>query len=165
MGIGATLQQVEGWEGQYECLLRWYDRTRIKAQENAPEETDFVLVVLQQSYALRDWIFHACPDARVALEKLFQTSLEMRICRDVANGFKHMTLSRNASVDRAFSIVFEHNPRGSRTGEMVVLAGGHRIELLDLAGRCVEAWREFIGNNRLRCTGLASKGEVYAERQ
>lgn len=161
MGVGATLQQIEGWEGQYERLLRWYDRACKVAQENGPGETDFVLVVLQQSHALRDWIFHGCPNHRVALDRLFQTSLEMRICRDVANGFKHMTLSRNASVDRAFSIVFEYNPRDGRSGEMVVLAAGHKIEMLDLAGRCVDGWREFIGSNRLPRTGLGSEGEIY----
>ncbi len=157
MGIGLTLQQVEGWEGQYERMLRWYERAcSASRQSNGQDEMDFVLVVLQQSLALRDWIHEACPERRAALELLFRDNLELRLCRDIANGFKHMALRKKPSVDGAFSIVFEYNPRGARKGDMVVLADGHKFKLLALAGKCVSSWCDFVEHQQLRPSGAAA---------
>jgi hypothetical protein len=160
MGIGLTLQQVEGWEGQYERMQRWYERARTAAQgSDGQDEMDFVLVLFQHMWTLRDWIYEACPEARAALEALFRDNLELRLCRDIANGFKHMTLSK-PSVDGAFSIVFEHNPRGRRLGNMVVLAGGHKFELLELASKGVSLWSQFIRLQKLRRSSAAAKADT-----
>jgi hypothetical protein len=163
MGIGMTLQQVEGWEGQYERMLRSYQRaTAAAGQNNGQDEMDFVLVLFEQSWTLRNWVHEVCPEARAALETLFRNNLELRLCRDIANGFKHMSLSR-PSVDRAFSIVFEYNPRGGREGDMVVLAGnGHKFQFLELAGRCMALWREFVEREQLRRSSAAApQKDVY----
>lgn len=155
MGIGMTLQQVEGWEGQYARMLRWHERVGLAAREARYEdEMDFVLVLFQQALHLRDWIHDALPEARTDLEILFRDNVELGICRDIANGYKHMSLSR-ASVDQAFSIVFEYNPLSPAKGDMVVLAGGHKFELLDLAGRCVALWRNFVESKQLKPSSVA----------
>ncbi len=157
MGIGLTLQQVEGWEGQFSCMVRFYERACSAARNNRNEdEMDFVLVVFQQALHLRDWIKATCAGAEAPLEALFRDNVEMGICRDIANGFKHMELSR-ASVDGEFSIVFEYWPRDGREGDMVVLAGGHKFRLLELAGKCVVLWREFVRVNNLRPSGVGSE--------
>lgn len=158
MGIGLTRQQVEGWEGQYERMLRWHERVRLAATEDRLEdEMDFVLVFFQQALSLRDWIQDARPEVRADLEALFRDHIELKICRDIANGFKHMSLSHKASVDREFSIVFAYNPRGAREGDMVVLAGGHQIELLDLADRCLALWQNFVESRKLKPSSVALK--------
>lgn len=156
MGIGLTRQQVEGWEGQYERMLRWHERAHLAAaQGRFDDEMDFVLVFFQQSLSLRDWIHDALPTARNDLEALFRDNVELKVCRDIANGFKHMSLGRKASVDRAFSIVFEYNPRGTREGDMVVLAGGHQFELLELADRCASLWKAFVESKQLEPSSVA----------
>jgi hypothetical protein len=158
MGIGLTLQQVQGWEGQYERMLRWYDRSRLAHAENrGDDEMDFVLVFFQQSLAFRDWIHEALPSVRTDLEELFRNNLELRICRDIANGFKHMKIGKKASVDRAFSIVFEYMPRDGREGDMVVLAGGHSFKLYELANSCVSIWQGFINYNGLQPSSVVHK--------
>ena len=159
MGIGLTRQQVEGWESQYERMLRWYDRACLAAREGRDaDEMDFVLVFFQQALHIRDWIHEAVPEARTSLEALFRDNIELRICRDIANGYKHMSLTHKPSVDGAFSIVFEYNPRGTREGDMVVLAGGHKFELLNLATRCVSLWRNFVESNGLQPSSVARVG-------
>jgi hypothetical protein len=164
MGIGLTLQQVEGWEGQFERMERFLKRTyQARVQGNGSDEMDFALVLFQQSLALRDWIHIACPSVRKQLEELFESSVELKLCRDIANGFKHMKLSRKASIDNAFSIVFEYNPILVSKGEMVVLAGGYKFTLLAVATECVEQWRRFIIAVNLEPCGLARKvGETHS---
>lgn len=157
MGIGLTLQQVEGWEGQFDRMVRFYDRACSAArQNNGEDEIDFSLVVFQQALSLRDWVKEACPSVSSQLENLFRDHLEMKFCRDLANGFKHMTI-RSPSIDRSFSIVFEYNPRGGRKGDMVVLGDGHEFVLLELAGKCVDLWREFIETNQLLPSSVVAR--------
>ena len=157
MGIGLTLQQVQGWEGQFQRMERFLERARLAAsQGHGDDEMDFTLVAFQQALALRDWVHEACPPVRKQLEQLF-ASVELGICRDIANGFKHMELRKKASVDPAFSIVFEYNPMLKAKGEMVVLAGAHKFPLLGLATSCVEQWRAFIEETQLRPSSVAAK--------
>lgn len=156
MGIGLTLQQVQGWEGQFQRMERFLERAREAAsQGRGVDEMDFTLVVFQQALALRDWVHEACPPVRAQLEQLFSANIELKLCRDIANGFKHMKL-RKASVDPGFSIVFEYNPTLEGKGEMVVLAGGHKFVLLGLAAACVQQWHAFVEQTQLLPSGVAS---------
>jgi hypothetical protein len=154
MGIGLTLQRLEGWEGQFECMVRFYERACLAANEGrSTDEMDFTLVVFQQALSLRDWVQATCPSVQNLLAALFRDNVEMRLCRDIANGFKHMEITK-PSIDKEFSIVFEYAPWG---GKMVVLGGGHQVGLLELAGQCVERWRAFIEANQLKPSSVAAK--------
>jgi hypothetical protein len=154
MGIGITLQTVQGWEGQFARMERFLERAHAaESQGNGQDQIDFTLVTFQQALALRDWVHAACPAVRTRLEALFSSNVEMQLCRDIANGFKHMKLGKKASIDNAFSIVFEYNPALRSKGELVVLGAGNKFPLLGLASACVELWRRFIVQTALKPTG------------
>jgi hypothetical protein len=140
-------------------MERFLNRARLAgSQGNGLDEMDFTLVLFQQALALRDWIHEARPEVRPQLEILFSSNVDMGLCRDIANGFKHMKLSRKASVDPAFSIVFEYNPSLVHKGEMVVLGGGHKFPLRELATTCVDRWRGFILQTQLKPSSVANNG-------
>lgn len=84
------------------------------------------------------------------LEMLFKESLEFRICRDLANGMKHLSLDQKPST-KAFSVgrqyqaplfvVFVVNVAGKSKPEEL---RERLYDVLDLADRCVNRWREFL---------------------
>jgi hypothetical protein len=52
MGIGLTLQQVEGWQGQYETMLRWRRRVVEAANgERFADELDCLLTFSGSGFA------------------------------------------------------------------------------------------------------------------
>jgi hypothetical protein len=56
MGIGQTLQQLEGWHGQYARMLRWQTRvvTAANADRPSPDELDFLLAFFESCFHLRE---------------------------------------------------------------------------------------------------------------
>ena len=151
MGIGQTLQQVEGWQGQYERMLRWHRRVTTDA---SPDDLDFLLAFFESCFHLRDWLLAAGAADQQSLGALFKSSAELRVCRDLANGFKHHSVSK-PSVDARFSVVREYVPQNWPSahaypnGKWMVLAGGHQFDLRELAGRCVSTWQAFLASKDL----------------
>jgi hypothetical protein len=156
MGIGQTLQQLEGWRGQYERMLRW--QTRVGAAANAgnpsPDELDFLLAFFESCFHLREWLLVTSATDQKSLEDLFLSKLELRVCRDLANGFKHHSISK-PSVDAQFAVVNEYVPKAWPSthaypnGKWTVLAGGHQLGLVELAGQCVAIWQDFLRSKAL----------------
>ena len=81
------------------------------------------------------------------LEAFAAAHVEIGICRDIANGFKHHSITR-ASVDAEFAIVAEYIDRYPHA-EWTVLAGGHQFSLLSLSERAVQLWSEFLQSKGL----------------
>jgi hypothetical protein len=155
MGIGQTLQQVEGWKGQHERMLRWHGRVLEAGNLSAsPDELDFLLAFFESCFHLRDWLLASNAIDQQSLDALFQSSPELRVCRDLANGFKHHSISR-PSVDAQFSVVNEYVPKNWPSGNAypngrwVVLAGNHQFGLVELASRCIAAWQQFLQSKGL----------------
>ena len=155
MGIGKTLQQVEGWQGQYERMLRWHKRANAAARSDvSPDELDFLLAFFESCFHLRDWLLAVGSTDQQSLEELFKSHDELRVCRDLANGFKHHSISR-PSVDAQFSVVREYIPRNWPSahaypnGKWMVIAGGYQVGLRELAGRCVSIWQIFLASKGL----------------
>src|SRR5205085_6378533 len=109
---GNTLQGLQGWQGQYDTMLRWHGRIQNAANGIASsDEFDFLLAFFGNCFSLRDWLLSAKVVEQAQIEELFRTHVQLRLCRDIANGFKHMNL-RQPSVDAKFSIQNEYVPRG-----------------------------------------------------
>jgi hypothetical protein len=155
MGIGHTLQQLEGWKGQYNRVLRWQARV-LDAVNGKPsaDELDFLLAFFQNCLHLRDWLLADGVVDESELQALFQAHIELQICRDLANGFKHHTINR-ASVDSEFSTLREYIPKNWPSeyaypnGKWMVLAGGHQLGLVELANRCLSLWQQFLSSKGL----------------
>lgn len=112
MGLLLTLQEVEGWHGQYRRMLRWRDRVcAIDADRSSADQLDFLVAFFVACFHLRDWLKDSGVDAE-RLNALFRANLDLRVCRDIANGFKHCRLDREPFHDPAFSVVREYVPAG-----------------------------------------------------
>lgn len=155
MGIGLTLQELEGWRGQYERMVRWHGRVITAANSKAsPDELDYLLAFFESCFHLREWLLVTAATDQKSLEDLFLSKPELRVCRDLANGFKHHTISK-PSVDAQFSVVNEYIPRNWPSahaypnGKWTVLAGGHQFGLVDLADQCVAVWQDFLRSKAL----------------
>jgi hypothetical protein len=155
MGIGHTLQQIEGWQGQYHRLRRWHDRVR-RAANSQPsrDEFDFLLAFFESCFHLRDWLLADKVVTKVELDSLFNSYIELGICRDIANGFKHSKITW-PSVDAGFTIVREYVPDDWPSsyrypnGKWTVLASDHQLGLVDLADNCVGIWQRFLSSKGL----------------
>jgi hypothetical protein len=174
MGIGLTLQQLEAWQVQFSRMLRW--RGRIVGAANgqpSADELDFLLAFFDTAHHLRDWLDETDTIQRAQLDAFISTHAELGICRDIANGFKHHTISR-PSVDGEFAIVNQYaDPEwlGRRykfpNGEWTVLANGHQFGLVDLPERLIELWTQFLKTKGFVINSVENQvdGDRYRERQ
>jgi len=93
MGLGRTLQEVEGWRGQYDRVLRWQRRIRTADEaRSSADQLDFLLAFFASCFDLRDWLIASGVD-RKSVTALFRSNVELRVCRDIANGFKHFSIT------------------------------------------------------------------------
>jgi hypothetical protein len=161
MGIGLTLQQLEGWRGQFSRMLRWRSRV-VDAANGDPsaDELDFLLAFFEAAHHLRDWLDETGAILRAELDAFINAHAELGICRDIANGFKHHSILR-PSVDAEFAIVNQYvDPEwlGRRyrfpNGEWTVLANGHQFGLVELSERIVQLWKDFLSGKGLSVESL-----------
>jgi len=131
---------------QWGRILRWLQRLRAVMsddQSSDSERMDFLQTVLLQCFILRDWLGQPLPPVAVAA---FQEH-DLQLCRDVANGQKHLRLSR-PSVDPDYLTVriYEPGPLGEPASVpprpplvLVYCRGDHRVarDLWDLCEACV----------------------------
>jgi len=151
MGLLLTLQEAEGWHGQYQRMLRW--RARVCApdiERSSADQLDFLIAFFVVCFHLRDWLKDSGVDGE-SLNALFRANLELRVCRDIANGFKHSRLDREPFYDPTFSVIREHVPSGwtpnlgHANTRWSVVAGDEKLDLVELTGRCVSIWDGFLG--------------------
>lgn len=150
MGLLLTLQEAEGWRGQYRRMLRWRDRVcAIDAERSSADQLDFLIAFFVACFHLRDWLKDSGVDAEL-LNALFQANVELRVCRDIANGFKHSRLDREPFHDPTFSVVREYVPvswpsnLGHANARWSIVAGDSKLDLVELAGRCITIWDGFL---------------------
>jgi len=108
---------------------------------------DFCFVLLQHCWAMRDWLVVSRTFPQADVERLFASD-ELKVCRDVANGMKHLRITR-PSVDANFLVVREYVPAflsedGKEGSRPVVLAGGDKRDLIELCSSCFEQVRAFL---------------------
>ena len=82
---------------------------------------------------MRDWLKASRPDLESEVDLLFHNSNDLALARDVANGAKHMVLTRY-SIDGAASVLREYDPRGIR--HVVPRPGGRNLDALPLHRTC-----------------------------
>lgn len=159
MGFGMTLQELQGWQSHYGFILRWHARVRNAANGVASgEELDFLLTFFMYCFHLRDWLEKSSAVTRNEMTFLFKANPELRLCRDIANGFKHMRLT-DPSVDARFSIINEYVPKNwpgayrYPNGKWTICAHNkkelYQYGLVELADRCVAIWDEFLRSKEL----------------
>lgn len=112
------------------------------------DRLDVLLTFFQNCYALRDWIQNDERAPKTDLDTLMSSSEALRICRDICNGSKHLTIS-HPSIDADFSIGREYIPCSLVTGlpsphRWFIVAGTEKHDVLELAGECMKTWELFL---------------------
>lgn len=130
---------------QWERLLRWRDRSDL-AIKNDEHSFDVLLALFANILQMRDWLRASRPDLESEIDSLFQNSKDLALARDVANGAKHMILTKY-SIDGAASVSREYDPRGIR--HVVPRPGGRNLDALPLADRCIAQIRCFMQSHAL----------------
>lgn len=132
---------------QWERTLRWAARF---AEPNA-DEVDFGLVLLQNCFALRDWLIASGRVPTNDVATLF-SSPALQLCRDIANGSKHLEL-HSAGVDADHFLAREYVPGpvggGEASARSVIVADWVVIDLRDLCARCLAEVRAFLEDRGL----------------
>ena len=163
MGIGLTLQQVEDWRGQIARVSRWRERVVTAANgEPSADELDFLLAFFESAYHLRHWLVETGALSNVEVDGYVASHIELQLCHDIANGFKHHNL-RRPSIDAEFAIVNQYvppNERGRRyrfpNGEWTILANGTQFGLVDLSERVWLLWNQFFTRTKLNTSGTVA---------
>jgi len=151
VGIALSAHTLHGWQEQYNRMMRFYKRT-IDATDDI-DRLDFCFAFFQNCFHLKDWI----PvmeqinksDWNKKWEKFISKNTEMKICRDICNGTKHLKLDK-PSIDKHFALFREYEPYhkllGERPNEWKIYANGQKHSLSDLMKTCIKSWDDFIAN-------------------
>jgi len=124
-------------------VRRWHHRL---LEARSPEDAeDYLYAFFQNCYHLRDWI---SAEGGPSLDQLFESSDELRLCRDVCNMTKHLQLTRQPATGAEPSLAREYAGQGQGwfddDSTLVVLSRGTKWDARELAGRCLAVWEEFL---------------------
>jgi len=131
-------------------IRRWQERVIHAANSGSPDLEDFVFAFFQNCHHLQEWLLKTSNVDRKDIDALLVSTPQLRVCRDICNGTKHLTLN-NASVDADFSIGREYDPSSPHGYRLFIIAHGTKdraangkYDLLQLSADCVSAWAGFI---------------------
>ncbi|MFX1590486.1 MAG: hypothetical protein ACFFC1_20320, partial [Promethearchaeota archaeon] len=105
---GGSIHTSLGWIGQFERITRWLQRMKqIKIDRefdgDLQQHQDYIYSFFQNCYHLREWLLKSGVVKQIEIEKLFHNNIELKICRDICNGTKHMEINQ-PSIDKDISI-------------------------------------------------------------
>jgi hypothetical protein len=152
----ALIPAARQWEPQWHRVDRWYQRAmrhRVKSTTTPldPADLDDLLAYFLNCFQLRDWLKAARPDLSSSVVSLFNRNLELRLCRDIANGFKHKHLER-PSHDRDFNFFreYDHFSTGSNPVHYYLTFDVRgkllKFDVFDLIERCHELCSSLVAH-------------------
>ena len=149
------------YKEQYERVKRWYQRLKNITdgkKHNFPSEyyQDEVLAFLINCYHLKDWIINDVTEgvSRKEVEDFVRQSEFIKVCGDICNGSKHLTITTPKS---------DKNTRlGGRNfflelGAIIpvfrakykIISGSKEYDAFFLATKCLDHWDRFIKDRKL----------------
>jgi hypothetical protein len=139
----------EGWQGQYDRMMRWRDRlAEAYRGDDSDAVYDFAYAFFQSCYHLRDWLMSSAAASKKDMDALFDSSIELQLCRDICNSSKHLQYDR-PSVDPKPRIGREWDP-WAKSWHGWYLYSDQRRPVLELVQGCVDAWNKYLSDNKLR---------------
>lgn len=144
LGLGVHL--INGWQGQYERMLRFYQR--YLSSEDSADKLDFALTFFVYSYHLKEWIqkYEQIEKSKFDIEwkKFIDKYPEIKLCRDICNVNKHLILSQRPSIDKHFAIFWSYDYFETKKSDWVIYYDNKRTRLINLMHQVTLAWNEFI---------------------
>jgi hypothetical protein len=147
---------------QYDRMKRWHDRLVSLDQgraHNVSSENylDEIYAFFQNCYHLKDWIKNdgAVPLKKRAVEDYINNSRPLRLCADLCNALKHLTLKDEPRSGENPAFGKEHysltlggeSPTISLKYEVTTVNGPE--DAFQLATKCVREWDAFFARNGL----------------
>jgi len=144
---------------QWERVNRWYDRFK-RINDGRPHDQpsenyqDDVYAFFLNCYHLKDWIKNdkGVGAAAGEVETFVASSEELKLCGDICNSIKHLTLRRTKSGKapqfgrRDFKLELGGGPPTIAISYEVQTAEGS-VDAFELATKCVSVWKSFIRSN------------------
>jgi hypothetical protein len=133
-----SLDSRHGWQDLYLSLGTWPYRIAESYHHGNRErdELDFFLCFFVQCHAMRDWAIKSGALSKIDIDLLMESYDCMRLCRDIANRYKHLEISR-PSVDANWSIWVDSN---ASDGPLCISARGKTWRVWDLMMECINFW-------------------------
>ena len=144
------------WRTQFDRTRRWYARLKkieheIKKTGLTQDSEDYIYAFFQNCWHLREWLSKSKVVEKNKIEQLVASHEELRLCRDICNGTKHMSITR-PSVDSGFYTFREYDwldqqvhSQGPRSNQkFMVRAAGRKHNMFALAHRCMKIWDDFV---------------------
>jgi len=148
------------WQVQYERMRRWHERIR-----SAPTVDDLyvdsVYAFFIFCFHLKDWLRadqSVAVEIADAAEQLINTDFPMQLCADLANGLKHVSVTRRPRLSGPVTLSTGiPSPEVSSTVDdylgilpTIHAADGSFIASApQIADLCVERWDTFLRQHRL----------------
>jgi hypothetical protein len=152
------------WREQWQRVLRQYELVR-STNEGRPHDRDSdfyqdeVYAFFQNSYHLKDWLKNDPDTARLvkpSIEDWVKATPTISLCADLANGSKHLKLTRSKTGDFETGIGhrdFELDTGGTDVPIIRVKyhaeSGGRTYDAFELATACIAEWKEYLEQNGL----------------
>ena len=169
MRFPPSSHDYQGWLSQFARTHRWYKKIKSHQAETrshglSGEAEDCIYAFFQNCFHLREWIEKSKVISKPDIDSFISGHQELRICRDICNGTKHMVIDR-PSVSADISTYREYDwlsvpsgqPEARGTTTFRILIGGAKYDMFDLADRCMDAWLQLLQERRLITKANESK--------
>ncbi len=166
--VWASTFQEKPYLEQFERIKRWYDILNQIKNSNSPEnqadyQVDCIYTFFMNCFHLKDWLINSNVDQN-AIHKYINENKELKICRDICNGAKHLKLT-NPSIGKGSDMNMglrvtlhkEYDPYHEVTNNTkpldnatyVIVADFEKFNVFDLSDKCMELWEDFLKINAL----------------
>lgn len=151
-----TIEEKDQWRIQWNRVLRWYSRVQILANKSKNSELsnfddDELIAFFQNCFHVKDYLLNSYPDFKIDIDNLFSQNIELRFCRDIANGYKHKKIDRRP-LDSDFNWYREYDYFETKGSPIKYRAAFEnpdtkeivKFDIFDLCNKCIDAWKDFL---------------------
>ena len=155
---------------QFERMKRWYEVLKEISISNGPEsqadyQVDCIYAFFMNCFHLKDWLISSGVISKNEVNSFINSNEEMKICRDLCNGSKHLNLNNpsigrddkcgcgwhGVTLHREYDPFYQtiESPKPLKKFNYVILADFERFNVFSLADKCFNLWEEFMNDNSL----------------
>lgn len=149
------MEQKQTYTEQYIRTENWLNRLKKEKQKPnaiAGDFIDFLYAFYQNCYHIKDWLLNdpTCALTNKEIYDFINKSETLKICHDLANGTKHLTLKKPKSdkdtrID-SFDIIEKNK---NYFAQFTVVSGEKIYDAFQLANICFIEWKKFLRDNKL----------------
>mgnify|MGYP001600504345 CR=1 FL=1 len=148
------LDNEDKWMIHWRTLQRWHQRILKIESQREEDLVDFVHAFIVSCFHMRDWLVATGKCSKQELNQFFKANIEFQVCRDIANGLKHLAL-RDPSISGELGLhrEWDHFIGGSG-GTMFKITffkgkDKHDWEVSEFVTECMRKWKAFLAQKGL----------------